>query len=126
MQSFPSSHSSPSSPSTEPDLTGVACPHCRARRGLAIALRVELETESALYIASCAACQRLFRVEPGGSQQLGEVSLNALAAKRVRCPACRSLGYAVCLDLPLEVAESYAVLTCRDCRCTFRADTAAG
>ena len=126
MQSPESSPSPRPPPSTEPDLTGVACPHCRARRGLAIALRAELETESALYIASCAACRRLFRVEPGGSQRLGEASLNALALQRVRCPACRSLGYAVCLDLPGEVAESYAVLTCRDCRCTFRADTAAG
>lgn len=106
------------------DLAQVGCPHCPEKSGLDLALRVELETEASIYVAACPSCQRVYRVEPGGRLEFGEVRIEQLKLDVVSCPDCGATGYAMRLDLPRDDVESYSVLTCQDCQCTFRHDSA--
>lgn len=106
------------------DLDETRCPHCPGQAGLDLVLRVELETERAIYMGACPTCRRVYRVEPGGRQELREIDLKQLTMQAVTCPECGATGYALGLEFPREHVESYSVLTCADCRCTFRSDHA--
>ena len=106
------------------DITQIGCPHCPSHRGLELALRVELETESSIYVAACPGCQRIYRVEPNGTLRFSEVDIDQLKLKIVRCPACGATGYAMVLDFLRDDVESYTVLTCQDCQHTFRSSRA--
>ncbi len=104
------------------DITQIGCPHCPGQHGLELALRVELETEASIYVASCPSCQRIYRVEPNGKPRFREVDINQLKLDVVHCPACRATGYAMTLDFLRDDVESYTILTCQDCSHTFRSD----
>jgi len=101
------------------DLERVPCPHCPDGPGLELALRLELETESELYFASCTICNRLYEVSPGGDLRFETSERRALTWREVRCPRCQAVGYAVSYALPAAAAESHLVLTCRECQHTF-------
>jgi DNA-directed RNA polymerase subunit M/transcription elongation factor TFIIS len=104
------------------DISQVGCPHCSGRRGLELALRVELEAEATLYVAACRSCQRIYRVEPNGRLRFTEIDSDQLKLNLVRCPSCGAVGYAVSLDFLRGEVESYTILTCQDCQFTFRSD----
>ena len=72
-----------------------------------------------LVIASCPTCRRLYEVTPGGQLRLQAGERDSLDLQVVRCPHCRSVGYAVIYALPEADAESHLLLTCRDCQHTF-------
>ncbi len=106
------------------DLARLACPLCSENSGLALALRLELETEREVVIAACRNCNRLYEVSPGGELRFEAGELKALQCQMVRCPACGSEGYAVSYALPEAQAESHRVLTCGECGHTFVPDPA--
>jgi hypothetical protein len=68
------------------DLERLSCPHCPAGLGLELALRLELEAESAHYFASCPACNRLYEVMPGGAGRPAAGERPGLAWRRGSWP----------------------------------------
>jgi RNase P subunit RPR2 len=107
------------------ELACMPCPHCPEGPGLELALRLELETECQVYFAGCQTCNRLYEVSPGGELLFETGERQALTGRVVRCPHCRSVGYAVSYALSEARAESHVVLTCRDCQHTFRLEARA-
>jgi len=109
--------------STHPSIEEIVCPHCPGARGLDLALRVELETEASMYVAMCPDCHRVYRVELNGHLVYREIDLDQLRLELVVCPHCGASGYAMRLDFPRDHVESYTILTCQDCQCTFRRES---
>ena len=103
-----------------PDLARVPCPLCPEEASLEIALRLELEAEAEVVFAACPACHRMYEVTPGGAMSLETGHRPGLKLFPVRCPQCLAAGYAVTYAVPDLDAESYVLLTCRECHHTFR------
>ncbi len=103
-----------------PDLARVPCPLCPGETSLEIALRLELEAESEVVFAACPACHRMYEVAPGGAMSLETGHRPGLRLFPVRCPQCLAAGYAVTYTVPELDAESYVLLTCRECHHTFQ------
>lgn len=101
------------------DLAHLPCPLCPDDVGLELALRLELEGESEVVFAVCPACHRLYEVTPSGSSELEFREQAALSLLAVRCPRCRTAGYALSYA-PRQGAESHMFITCRECQHTFR------
>lgn len=102
------------------DLARMPCPLCPEDVGLELALRLELEGESEVVFAVCPACHRLYEVAPSGSSELEFREHAALSLLAVRCPRCRTAGYALSYTPRPAAAESHVFITCRECNHTFR------
>jgi len=56
---------------------------------------------------------------PSGSSSLEFREQTSLSLLAVRCPRCRTAGYALSYT-PRQAAESHVFITCRECHHTFR------
>ena len=101
------------------DLAHLACPLCPEKVGLELALRLELEAETELVFAVCPACHRLYEVTPSGSSALEFRQHAGLSLLAVRCPRCRTAGYALSYTPRQMAAENHVFITCRECHHTF-------
>ena len=119
------------------DLSQVDCPHCPEQCGLELALRLEVDTEASVVLASCPSCQRIYQVQGSEHSEHSEHSEYAERTERterggvdevllikVRCPHCAAVGHALRYAAPQGV-ESYTVMTCQGCQHTFRIETGA-